>query len=100
MPTGTTWALVVLLGLAGTIGYMVLYCKKVSAGQSWGHKAAGVRIIDANTGSSISAGRVFGRKIARIPSAFVCYLGYLWMLWDPKKQTWHDKILNTIVVKA
>ncbi len=27
-------------------------------------------------------------------------LGYLWMLWDDDKQTWHDKMVRSIVVKA
>ena len=89
-----------LLALGGAIAFLVLYCKKVSQGQSWGHKATGIRVVDANSGQSLSPGRVFGRQLARILSGFLCYLGYFWMLWDPKKQTWHDKILNTIVVTA
>ena len=28
------------------------------------------------------------------------YLGWFWMLWDPQKQTWHDKVANTFVVPA
>jgi uncharacterized RDD family membrane protein YckC len=27
-------------------------------------------------------------------------LGYFWMLWDDNDQTWHDKIVKSIVVKA
>ena len=34
----------------------------------------------------------------RIVSGFVCLLGYLWMLWDRERQTWHDKVANTVVV--
>ena len=33
-------------------------------------------------------------------SSSLCYLGYLWMLWDKDKQTWHDKIVSTVVVRA
>jgi uncharacterized RDD family membrane protein YckC len=25
-------------------------------------------------------------------------LGYLWMLWDKERQTWHDKFANSVVV--
>lgn len=100
VPTGATILLAVALGFGLGIGYLVIYCRKVAAGQSWGHKATGIRIVDANTGGSISAGKVFGRQLARIVSGFVCYLGYLWMLWDPRKQTWHDKIVSTVVVRA
>ena len=100
LPTAATFGLAILLWAVGGLAYIVIYCRKVAAGQSWGHKAMGIRIIDANTGSTISAGRVFGRQLARIVSGCVCYLGYLWMLWDGRKQTWHDKIVGTVVVKA
>jgi uncharacterized RDD family membrane protein YckC len=33
-----------------------------------------------------------------IVSAIVFLLGYLWMLWDPEKQTWHDKAAGSVVV--
>jgi hypothetical protein len=36
---------------------------------------------------------------ANIFSSAIFYLGYLWMLWDDKKQTWHDKVVNSVVVK-
>ncbi|HEY7544858.1 MAG TPA: RDD family protein, partial [Blastocatellia bacterium] len=26
------------------------------------------------------------------------FLGFLWMLWDPRQQGWHDKLARTIVV--
>ncbi len=100
LPTGPTIAFGVLLATIGGIAFAVIYCRKVSRGQSWGHKATGIRIVDQNTGQSISAWRVFGRQFARILSGAVCYLGYLWMLWDSRKQTWHDKIVGTVVVRS
>lgn len=99
-PTGATIGIAVLLGLAGAVAFIVVYCRKVGAGQSWGQKATGVRVVDAVTGAPIGTGRAVGRFFARYLSGFLCYLGYLWMLWDPKKQTWHDKIVGTIVVRA
>ena len=39
---------------------------------------------------------LIGRYISTIP----LFLGYFWMLWDPNKQTWHDKIANCLVVPA
>lgn len=100
VPTAATFGLFALLTLAGSILYIVIYCRKVAAGQSWGQSATNIRVVDATTGQSISAGKVFGRQLARVLSGFVCYLGYFWMLWDPRKQTWHDKIVNTVVVRA
>jgi uncharacterized RDD family membrane protein YckC len=90
----------IVLFVVGALVATIVYCKKVAAGQSWGQKATGVRIVDVRTGGTISAGRVFGRQICRIFSQFLCFLGYFWMLWDSQKQTWHDKMVNTIVIKA
>ena len=55
---------------------------------------------DAATAQPIGAGRAIGRYFAMFLSAILCYLGYLWMLWDPQKQTWHDKIASSVVVKS
>jgi uncharacterized RDD family membrane protein YckC len=35
-----------------------------------------------------------------IVSAVVFLLGYLWMIWDSEKQTWHDKVAGSVVVPA
>lgn len=99
--SGDAPALGLLLTLAGTIAWIVIYAKQVgSTGQAWGHKVAGVRIVDANTGQVIGTGRAVGRYFATILSALPCLLGYLWPLWDAKKQTFHDKIVNTYSVTA
>jgi len=67
-------------------------------GQTIGKMALGIRVVDFNTGGPIGYGRGVVRYLARILSAIVCFLGYLWMLWDKEKQTWHDKIATTVVV--
>lgn len=40
------------------------------------------------------------RYFAAILSGVVLGIGYLWMIWDSRKQTWHDHIAKTVVVKA
>ena len=72
-----------------------------TTGQTLGKRVCNIRVIDANTGQAgIGVGRAIGRYFARWLSAIVLLLGYLWMLWDPKKQTWHDKLVSSIVVKG
>ena len=39
------------------------------------------------------------RALAAAFSAFVLFLGFLWVAWDPDKQGWHDKIAGTVVVR-
>jgi uncharacterized RDD family membrane protein YckC len=67
-------------------------------GQTLGKMALGIRVIDFNTGGPIGYARGFLRYIGKLISAIACFLGYLWMLWDKEKQTWHDKIATTVVV--
>lgn len=39
------------------------------------------------------------RGLAAALSAAVCFLGFLWIAWDPDKQGWHDKIAGTDVIR-
>ncbi|MFI1987705.1 RDD family protein [Actinoplanes sp. NPDC020271] len=68
-------------------------------GQSWGKKALGLRLVDASTSQPIGAGKAFLRDLAHIADGAICLIGYLFPLWDAKKQTLADKIVSTVVVK-
>ena len=39
------------------------------------------------------------RGLAAAFSFIVLFLGFFWMIWDREKQTWHDKIAGTVVVR-
>ena len=82
-----------LLGLA-----YFTYFEGSASGQTLGKKALGIRVIDLRTGGPIGYGRAFIRYVGRFVSAIVLLLGYLWMLWDKEKQTWHDKFAGSVVV--
>ena len=101
VPTSGTWTMFgVLLALAVVAAIVYFGKLEGGSGQTLGKKALGIRVVDSRTGGSIGVGRGVGRYFARILSSFLCGLGYLWMLWDPEKQTWHDKIVNSYVVKV
>jgi uncharacterized RDD family membrane protein YckC len=59
----------------------------------------GVLVLDENDGSYIGTKRAIYRGLMGFISLRVLLLGYLWMLWDPKRQTWHDKVAKSVVVK-
>ena len=59
----------------------------------------GVLVLDENDGSYIGTKRAVYRGLMSYVSQIALFLGYLWMLWDPKKQTWHDKVAKSVVVK-
>ena len=58
----------------------------------------GVLVLDENNGSYIGFNRALGRTLMSFVSALVVMLGYIWLLWDPKRQTWHDKVAKSVVV--
>ncbi|MCK5553916.1 MAG: zinc-ribbon domain-containing protein [Deltaproteobacteria bacterium] len=68
-------------------------------GATFGKMATKVKIVNTD-GSNISYGTAFLRYIGTIISSIPFSLGYLWMLWDDKRQTWHDKIASTCVVRT
>ncbi|GAA4957078.1 RDD family protein [Actinoplanes utahensis] len=68
-------------------------------GQSWGRKALGIKLISEQTGQPIGGGSAFVRDLAHFLDQISCYVGYLFPLWDAKKQTFADKIMTTIVVR-
>jgi uncharacterized RDD family membrane protein YckC len=69
-------------------------------GQTPGDAALGIRVLDVrdNVGQPIGYGRAFIRWLVSIVSFFVFLLGYLWMLWDARKQTWHDKAAGSVPI--
>ncbi len=62
-------------------------------------RALGVFILDENNGSFIGTQRASIRIMMSWVSGLVLLLGYLSMLWNPQRQTWHDRVAHTVVVK-
>lgn len=56
--------------------------------------------ITKENGAKITYQDAALRYFASMLSVVVFLLGYFWMIWDAKKQTWHDHIAKTVVVKA
>jgi len=71
-----------------------------STGQSVGKKIAGTRLVRSQDGQVIGAGMGILRMFVHIVDSIPCYIGYLWPLWDAQRQTFADKILGTLVIKA
>lgn len=69
-------------------------------GQSIGKSVLHLRLIDSRTGETIGAGRAFLREFLSGIFNNACFLDSLWPLWDEQKQTWHDKVSNTWVVRT
>jgi uncharacterized RDD family membrane protein YckC len=87
----------ILISLAAGIAYSVYFIGSGS-GQTPGMRLLGIRAIDARTQGRVDYGSAFIRYLVGIVSQLPCYLGYFWMLWDPERQTWQDKVAGTFVV--
>ena|SRR3989344_2005139 len=83
------------------IGWSYLVYMIGSRGQTLGKMALNLKVIKLETGKNPDYVSAFIREVVgRLISGIVLALGYLWMIWDPKKQGWHDKIAGTVVVKV
>ena len=58
----------------------------------------GCQVVDADTFKIMSTRQSFIRFVAYLASMLPLMLGFLWVLKDPRKQGFHDKIANTVVV--
>ncbi|MBB2746195.1 MULTISPECIES: RDD family protein [unclassified Microbispora] len=88
-------AIVVGLGLG-----LWLKHKEGTTGQTVGKKVVGIQTVKEQTGEYIGFGMAVVRYICHIVDGLPCYIGYLWPLWDAKRQTFADKIVGTVVVRA
>ncbi len=59
-----------------------------------------IRVIEIRTGANPNVISALNRAIFRIISEMLFYLGFLWGMLDPARQTWHDKTARTLVVNA
>ena len=69
-------------------------------GKTVGAMALGICVVPADGSGSVSIGKALIRAVVGYISGFVLLLGFLWMLWDSNKQTWHDKAAGTYVIKT
>ncbi|RZT28758.1 putative RDD family membrane protein YckC [Kribbella sp. VKM Ac-2569] len=95
----------IILFFVGTIASIALSLwnrvfRQGGSGQSVGKSALHIKLIDAVTGEPIGAGRSFLRDFLSGVFNNACFLNVLWPLWDEQKQTWHDKVMNTYVVRT
>lgn len=68
-------------------------------GRTIGNFVMGIRVLyhdGRQAGIPTALIRYFGYLISFMPLG----LGFLWIIWDAKKQGWHDKLAKTIVIRT
>lgn len=66
-------------------------------GQTLGMRAWKIKLVQ-NSGASISWLQAFFRFCYALISWLPCGIGYLWMLIDKNKRTWHDKASQSHII--
>jgi uncharacterized RDD family membrane protein YckC len=67
-------------------------------GATPGKMAISARIVDAQTGGRPATGKLVLRYFAYLASTLPLLLGFVWIAIDRRKQGFHDKIANTLVI--
>ncbi len=91
-----------IIGSLATIGLWIWNrgIKQGSTGQSIGKKVVGIRLVGADNYQAVGTGKAILRDVLGYILDSACILNLLWPLWDQRRQTWTDKIIDTYVVKA
>lgn len=63
-----------------------------------GKMVLSLQIIDATTGVIPSSWQCLIRYVGYYISLLPFGLGFWWIIWDRRKQGWHDKLAHTIVI--
>ncbi|MFJ6048129.1 RDD family protein [Streptomyces sp. NPDC092307] len=100
----STEAIAGVLSLVGMLyalgmGIFQVY-KEGTTGQTIGKKIVGTSVHREMDGATLGFGMAFVRRLAHFLDGAACYIGYLWPLWDEKKQTFADKVCSTVVIKV
>ena len=97
--SGAGVAIIALAYIGGfAFGLWQLY-RQGTTGQTIGKRVVGIRVVREVDGQFTGFGMAFVRSLAHLLDALPCYVGFLWPLWDAKKQTFADKVCGTVVLK-
>jgi uncharacterized RDD family membrane protein YckC len=90
----------VLAVLTLGIGYLIWSFFTYRTGQTPGKKLMGIRVISLNDGAALPFWTTFLREwiVKGFIGGITFGIAYVWILFDDRNQSLHDKVMNTIVV--
>jgi uncharacterized RDD family membrane protein YckC len=91
-----TIALFLLTTLVGLLYFPWFW---VRSGRTPGMRLFHLRVVRDRDGGPISWGTALLRLIGYWVSAFVFYIGFVWILFDERRRGWHDLIAGTVVIE-
>ncbi len=91
-------AVIILATLGLVVGGGIFAGFWALAGQTPGMRFLAIRVTRADGSREITFGRAFRRVLAVVLSLLPLGLGYLAILWDPRRRAWADRMTGTEVV--
>ena len=87
------------------MAYVIVACivqavREGRTGQSLGKTVLGIRVVRMSDGLAPGGGLAFVRRLCQFLNYPAFCLGWLWASWDPKSQTFADKITGVVVISA
>jgi uncharacterized RDD family membrane protein YckC len=102
--SGAVFAAFILLWLIFSIPAAIYYAAMNGSrrGQTLGKMALGIAVRDARTGAAIGFWRGLGRFLITLVFEIALFIPYivdsLAPLWDRRRQSWHDRVVHSVVV--
>jgi uncharacterized RDD family membrane protein YckC len=92
--------ILILIGAVTGIAFFVwnICLRQGRTGASIGKSVLAIRLVNSDL-QPIGSGWSFLRYLLHILDG-ICYIGYLWPIWDSQKQTFADKIMSSYVIQA
>ncbi len=98
-PSGVALAIFTVCMLAAlAYGVWNYGYRQGTTGSSIGKTMVEFKVVSENTGQPIGFGMSLVRQIAHVIDGAICYIGYLFPLWDAKRQTIADKLMKTVCI--
>ncbi len=92
---------VVLLTSFGIACYSAWVMALWAYGLTPGKWMLGIGVVNRDTGLPVGFWRMALRQtIGQWVAAIICYLGFIWVLFDANRQGWHDKVAKTLVIRT
>jgi uncharacterized RDD family membrane protein YckC len=91
----------VLLAIGAIVQVWQSGWRQGARGQSWGKQVTGLRTVSAETMQPIGGPTGLLRWLVDSLLGVIGILqllNYLWPLWDPRRQTWADKVVGSVVL--
>jgi serine/threonine-protein kinase len=100
LPEGLTVTLAVLLVVLPVL--VLVWNQGIEqgrTGQSWGKRLLGLRVVRVTTLRPLGPAAGFARFVLhQVVDAGLWYIGFLWPLWDERRQTLADKLVGSVVL--